>query len=119
MIGPVRRAHAMDPVERVIHAVLSVGIAVSVVLLAAGVALALAGGEAPHDVVRFAALPAGLAALDPAAYLSLGVMVLIGTPFVRVAGSLVAFARDRDLRYVLLTAFVLAVMCLSVVLGRA
>jgi uncharacterized membrane protein len=109
----------MDPVERIIHTVLLAGIAVSVALLAAGVALVLARGEVPRGVVTFSALPAGLAALDPAAYLSLGVMVLIATPFVRVAGSLVAFARDRDLRYVLLTAFVLVVMCLSVALGRA
>ena len=36
----------------------------------------------------------------------------------RVAGSLVAFARERDRRYVLVTAVVLAVMCLGVVLGK-
>ena len=60
-----------------------------------------------------------MAALRPAAYLSLGLVVLIGTPFVRVAGSLVVFARERDRRYVLVTAIVLLVMCASVVLGRA
>ena len=58
------------------------------------------------------------ASSDPAAYLSLGLIVLIATPFVRVAGSIVAFARERDRRYVLVTAVVLAVMCLSVVLGK-
>jgi uncharacterized membrane protein len=45
--------------------------------------------------------------------------VLIATPFVRVAGSIVAFAREHDRRYVLITSVVLAVMCLSVVLGKA
>jgi uncharacterized membrane protein len=64
-------------------------------------------------------LQARLMALDPAAYLSLGLIVLIATPFVRVAGSLVAFARERDRRYVLITAVVLAVMCASVLLGKA
>ena len=38
-------------------------------------------------MVPLADLPALLAALDPAAYLSLGLIVLIATPFVRVAGS--------------------------------
>ena len=60
-----------------------------------------------------------LGEFDPAAYLSLGLLVLIATPFVRVAGSIITFARERDRRYVLITAVVFAVMCLSVVLGRA
>ena len=46
-------------------------------------------------------------------------MVLVATPFVRVGGSVVAFAREGDRRYVLITSVVLAVMCLGVLLGRA
>ena len=60
-----------------------------------------------------------LATLQAAAFLSLGLIVLVATPFVRVAGSVVAFALERDRRYVLITSVVLAVMCLSVLLGRA
>jgi len=37
---------------------------------------------------------------------------------VRVAGSLVVFVRERDGRYVLVTATVLFVMCLGLVLGK-
>ena len=73
----------------------------------------------PRTSCRSRTCPSLLVALDPAAYLSLGLIVLIATPFVRVAGSIVAFARERDRRYVLVTAVVLAVMCLSVVLGKA
>jgi uncharacterized membrane protein len=109
----------MDPVERTIHLVLLAGIAVSVVLMAAGLALGLLKGAGmPRGVVPLADLPRAARALSPAAFLSLGLIVLIATPFVRVAGSLVAFARDGDRRYVLITAVVLAVMCLSVLLGR-
>ena len=57
--------------------------------------------------------------LEPAAYLSLGLIVLVATPFVRVAGSIVAFALEHDRRYVLITSAVLAVMCLSVAAGQA
>ena len=111
--------HVMDPVERTIHLVLLAGIAVSVALMAVGLALGmLQGGGIPRGVVPLADLPEAARALTPAAFLSLGLIVLIATPFVRVAGSLVAFAREGDRRYVVITAVVLAVMCVSVLLGR-
>lgn len=111
--------HVMDPVERTIHLVLLAGIAVSVALMVAGLALGLLRGDGiPRGVVPLADLPGAVRALSPAAFLSLGLIVLIATPFVRVAGSLVAFARERDRRYVVVTAVVLAVMCASVLLGR-
>jgi uncharacterized membrane protein len=110
----------MDAVERTVSRVLIVGIALSVTLMAAGLVLGIVGGEPiPQGVVGFAQLPHALVALDPAAYLSLGLVVLIATPFVRVGGSVVAFALEHDRRYVLITAVVFAVMCLSVLIGRA
>jgi uncharacterized membrane protein len=110
----------MDPVERTIRTVLLVGIAVSVGLMAVGLVLGVARGEAlPRAMVPISALPAALARLEPAAYVSLGLIVLVATPFVRVVGSLVAFAFERDRTYVLITTIVLVVMCLSVLLGRA
>jgi uncharacterized membrane protein len=110
----------MDPLERTVQRVLLAGVVVSVVLLAVGLALAVAsGGELTPGVVSLRELGAGLAAMESAAYLSLGLLVLIATPFVRVAGSLLAFARLRDRRYVLVTAAVLAIMCVSVLIGTA
>jgi uncharacterized membrane protein len=113
-------AHVMEPVECAIRWILLSGIAVSVALMAAGLVLGVARGAGlPRGVVPLAELPRALAALRPAAYLSLGLIVLIGTPFVRVAGSLLVFVKERDRRYVLVTASVLLVMCLGVVLGKA
>ena len=110
----------MDPIERTIHRVLQLGIAVSVVLLAIGLVLDAARGEGlSTKVVPVADLPAALASLDPAAFLSLGLIVLIATPFVRVGGSIVTFARQHDRRYVVVTSVVLAVMLVSVLVGRA
>ena len=109
----------MEPIERAIRAILLCGIALSVAFMAAGLVLGVARGAGlPRGVVPLAELPRALAALRPAAYLSLGLIVLIGTPFVRVAGSLVVFVRERDGRYVLVTATVLFVMCLGLVLGK-
>jgi uncharacterized membrane protein len=99
--------------------VLRAGIVVSFALMAAGIVLALAGGSGlAARVVPLGELGAGLAGPDSAAYLSLGLLALIATPFVRVAGSLLAFVWLRDRRYALVTAVVLAVMCVSVALGR-
>ena len=112
--------HVMDPIERMVSWILGAGITVSVAFMAVGLILGLVDKEGiPTHVVSFADLPSLLRAFDPAAYLSLGLLLLIATPFVRVAGSIVAFALQRDRRYVLVTAVVLAVMCLSVVVGWA
>lgn len=109
----------MDAVERMVHRILLAGIAVSVVLLATGLVLSVLKGEGlPRAVVPVPDLAHALAALEPGAYLSLGLIVLIATPFVRVAGSLIAFAREHDRRYVVVTALVFTVMCCSVLLGR-
>ena len=113
-------ARPLTGVERMVHAVLLGGVAVSVALMLAGLALlAVRGGPMPNHVETPGELARGLVALRPAAYLSLGLIVLIATPFVRVAGCIVAFAREHDRRYVLITSTVLAVMCLSVLLGKA
>jgi len=110
----------MDPIERTVNLVLTAGIVVTVALLVAGLVLSIVKGQGlPARIVPLGDLSSLLADLDPAAYLSLGIVVLIATPFVRVAGTIVAFARQRDRRYVLLTAVVLVVMCASVLLGRA
>jgi uncharacterized membrane protein len=113
-------ARKPPPIERVVRRVLFAGIVISVALMAFGLALAVAAGEAlPRDVVPLTDLPRLLSELQPAAFLSLGLLVLIAPPFVRVAGSVIAFAREGDRRYAMVTSVVLVVMCLSVVIGKA
>jgi uncharacterized membrane protein len=53
------------------------------------------------------------------AIVGIGLLLLILTPVLRVAASIVAFAIQRDGMFVLLTTFVLAMLILSFVLGRA
>jgi hypothetical protein len=47
-----------------------------------------------------------------------GLLLLIATPVARVAFSLVAFARQRDAIYVIVTSIVLAVLVYSLAGGR-
>ncbi len=78
------------------------------------------GGFSVH---RFLSFPqtlsqvwAGLLVLHPQAIIALGLLLLIATPVLRVAVSIVAFALEHDLRFVVITALVLAILLLSNVL---
>ncbi len=69
-------------------------------------------GEPPR-LTSVAGVLGGVLALDPRAVIQLGLLLLIATPIVRVAFSLVAFIRQRDRTYVVITAIVLAVLLYS------
>lgn len=60
---------------------------------------------------------AGLRAGKPLAVIAAGLWILVLTPVARVVGSLVLFARQGDRRYVLICAFVLAMLLLGMRLG--
>ena len=57
---------------------------------------------------------AGLLVLRPQAVIVLGLLLLIATPVVRVAASVVAFALERDRRFVVITLLVLAILLFSI-----
>jgi uncharacterized membrane protein len=61
----------------------------------------------------------GLQSADPDAVISLGLLVLIATPIVRVAASVLLFLLQRDYRYVAITTFVLIVLLLALRIGTA
>jgi len=62
---------------------------------------------------------AGLVSGRPYAIILLGRLLLMATPFLRVAVSVVTFVGGGDWRYAVVTAIVLALLVLSFVLGRA
>lgn len=110
----------MGPVEKVVHWVLLVGLLVSVAFMVAGIVVGLVRHQGlPSGVISPGVLWGALLDGEAAALLTVGLLTLIVTPFVRVAGSLVAFACERDGRYVLVSAAVFVLMCLSVLVGRA
>ena len=49
-------------------------------------------------------------------FMTLGVAVLILTPYIRVIASFIFFAWERDYKYVLITAFVLVILTVSLTL---
>jgi uncharacterized membrane protein len=114
-------------VERLVSLVLRTGVTLSATIICAGLCLLLARGVF-SDRMRIdaavayprslGALFSGLLALDPASVISLGLLALIATPFARVAVSIVAFAVERDWRYVAVTALVLAILIVGILLGK-
>jgi uncharacterized membrane protein YfcA/uncharacterized membrane protein len=62
----------------------------------------------------FSQVWAGLLILRPQAVIALGLLLLIATPVVRVAISIVAFAVERDRRFVIITSLVLLILLFSI-----
>jgi uncharacterized membrane protein len=94
--------------------VLRIGLALSVVLLVAGMALRVVSGveDAPS-------VPLWQLGGDPSLVLStLGVLVLALTPALRVVALIVLWWRERDWRFVGVALAVAATLCAGVLLGK-
>lgn len=97
--------------------------AAGIVVVGAFLLLARQGGAAVPDYHHFVppaaylrSLPGIFAAtlkLDPRGLIQFGLIVLIATPILRVAASLLGFAMERDRLYVIFTAIVLAILVFS------
>ena len=127
------------PIEEIISWILRVGVSASALLIAFGVILLCVTGETgysgsfnslaglvQYNQNRLAAFPttpgdvlAGLAQFKPYAFIALGLLLLIATPVIRVAASVVIFALERDYAYILITAIVLIILIVSFLLGKA
>ncbi|MHB8631576.1 MAG: DUF1634 domain-containing protein [Candidatus Limnocylindria bacterium] len=111
------------------------GVALSAAILLVGLALFLVTGRTGyHDTVTVAALTApgaraglphsiggvlrGALELRPFAIIELGALVLIATPVVRVAASILLFAAQRDYLFVAVTVMVLGLLLASLFLIR-
>jgi uncharacterized membrane protein len=100
-------------IPKLLHA----GLAVSVALMAVGLAAAALVGAPSGSSLRVRDIPGALAALDPRGVLGLGILLLVLTPLVRVLASAAHFARERDRLYIGLTAVVLVNLALAVAVG--
>lgn len=114
----------MRQAEIVIAFILRAGVVVSGAIIAVGVLLyyvrVATGKSLPADTIPHT-LPMvthGLAAGDPLAIITLGLLLLLLTPVVRVAVSIGAFAIERDWRYVVITTIVLVILIVSFFLGK-
>lgn len=75
------------------------------------------GGVVAPRALSLAELPRALSAARPTAFLTLGLLILIGTPAARVLVLLGAFVRRREWVYAMVSAVVLGVLAVGLVLG--
>lgn len=121
-------------VEMLISGLLRVGVLISVALIVLGTTVSFAhhpdylavpasvGGTTESRIVfphTFREVICGLTEFKGRAIVVLGLLVLIATPVLRVAVSILGFAYERDRIYVVITIIVLALLILSFAIGRA
>jgi uncharacterized membrane protein len=122
--SPERPQWDDDAIERLLARLLQVGVVLSTLLVVAGgVVFLLHFAAAPPHYHRFAGEPAELSSVagivrsalrgDGRGLIQLGLLALVATPLLRVAGSLVAFVLLRDRTYVVLTSIVLVLLASS------
>ena len=107
--------------ERSIARLLTVGTYLSIALLVVGVVLMAIAGIGPLSggpAFDPATLVGDLAALRPAAFLWLGLIVVIATPSARVAVSGLGYARRGERAMTIVACLILFVIALSVAVAR-
>ncbi len=102
-----------------VHRILVIGLVISTGLLLTGIFLDLVLGRSlPTATLAPGQVVGALLSLRPSGFLSLGLLVLLVTPIVRVIGSVIVFIWERDWRFALVTSVVLAIMIVSVIVGH-
>lgn len=133
--GPDREdAGPSRSIEALIGTILRVGVLTSVIVVVVGVSISSVRHPASlvsaYELDRLieihgnypSSLPGvveGVRHGQGGAIVSAGLLLLVLTPVVRVAASLVLFARERDWRFVVVTAVVLLLLLVSFAVGKA
>ncbi len=115
-------------IERMVSVLLRTGVLISgLVVFAGGVYFVFHHGHETADFHTFRGEPsidrivhqiaAGALHLRARSIIQFGILLLIATPILRVAFSLVGFAMERDKAYVLITTIVLAILLYSLISG--
>jgi uncharacterized membrane protein len=117
------RKRRVRQAELLISHVLRGGVVLSAVIIAIGMLAVVTDRGSrtspPAPLDSLAGVWQGIQVGNPLAVIMAGLLVLLATPVLRVAVSVVAFALEGDLRYVTITCLVLLVLLASFVLGKA
>jgi uncharacterized membrane protein len=111
----MNRSPALQQAEIAIAWVLRGGVALAGALIALGLFARLLSGEAPPILSPLS----GLHGLGPDSLMTLGLLVLIALPVVRVAMTVILFVVERDYIYLAITGFVLFVLLFGLFFGNA
>jgi uncharacterized membrane protein len=105
--------------DEILHHLLVIGLVISVILLLTGLTLSLVTHQGlPTKVLTLQSVFQSVFALQVSGFISLGLLVLIATPVVRVISSFIAFLVERDWRFAGITLIVLVTVTISVFFGK-
>jgi uncharacterized membrane protein len=97
---------------------LAAGLICAVLMLLAGVVLAMLGrGNVGLHASSFTAIPGFLARGEAAGFIDLGLLVLLAVPLLRVISLLVAFLRSREWPFAVASLVIVMVLATGVVVG--
>ncbi|HEY4388795.1 MAG TPA: TSUP family transporter [Ktedonobacteraceae bacterium] len=113
-----------DLAAKIIGWVLQGGVLISAIIILLGLFLlpTRPGGFSLQRLLEFPqslqGVIAGLVTLQPQAIITLGLLLLIATPVVRVLTSVITFALEHDRKYVICTCLVLCILLYSIFFAR-
>lgn len=119
-LEPGRATGGVGDLESTLARVLQAGTYVSIGLVAVGVVLLIASGGSPLDPgppLDVSRIAADLAAGRPAGFLWLGILGIVATPGLRVAGALVGFSRRGERTMAIVALLILVVVAAGVFAG--
>lgn len=120
---PSQEAEELAAVELVVSRFLRAGVVLSAVVIGTGLLMFLITDSSgyPDDVfpTGLIEIVQGLMALKPYGIILTGLFLLILTPVLRVAVSLLVFWKQRDWMYMGITTVVLGILIISFFIGRA
>jgi uncharacterized membrane protein len=118
-ISEAAQVREQRDINEVVHSMLIIGLVISTFLMVVGIILEiLLHQDLPSTQPDVGEILTRLLSLRPSGFMGLGLLVLLATPILRVAGSIIAFAIERDWRFAGITFLVLMVVIASVLLGR-
>jgi uncharacterized membrane protein len=122
-VNPKKTSKAKASTTIVIGWILRGGVTLSTAIILTGLLLLFhPGGLSGHVPGSFPStleqVWSGILNLQPQAVIALGLLLLIATPVITVTASAVAFAVERDRRYVIISLIVLAILLTSLFIGR-
>ncbi|AVF26446.1 putative membrane protein [Paenibacillus larvae subsp. larvae] len=120
---PSQEAEELAAVELVVSRFLRAGVVLSAVVIGTGLLMFLITDSSGYPDAIFPTglieIVQGLMALKPYGIILTGLFLLILTPVLRVAVSLLVFWKQRDWMYMGITTVVLGILIISFFIGRA
>jgi uncharacterized membrane protein len=108
--------------EIVISVVLRIGVTISAITIGLGLLLFFITGKSGYPGSTFPTSPfkivKGLVLVKPYAIILAGLFLLIMTPVLRVAVSILTFLKEKDYLYTVITAIVFIILMVSLFLGK-